>query len=273
MAGSSVINTPLMHLEFPGRDRSLYAEQHPLVEPRRLEWFLSNYGAHLTIFSGATMGQTIEETEDFVHDVTSLNKHPRLLMLFLAPIIVLGGHNPAYCGLLPPAVLNTIQLSQRRFEEFHFRVAVEIKGLQYLVYGKTALPEPPSVRWQRVERSYKRFYQSPLNTHKLESLRRIVNMCSEHSIPVIVVSTPLAPSNRALLSTFSYADYHQALQQLLNPAKGESGASRNVRFVDLGTDARFLQTEDFDDGSHLNAKGGKKMFSTLAPTIVDTMRR
>jgi hypothetical protein len=272
MAGSSVINAPLMMFEFPGKDCSLLADRRPVVETRRLEWLLSNHGAHLRVFGGAAFGQSIEETADFVHGVTSLNKRPRLLLLFVAPIVILGSHNIKYYGLLPPDVVQSLQLWQRRFEEFHLRLIIKIKLLAAFVYGRTTLPERRSVRWQRVEDSYKRFYRSDLSTDRLESVRRIVNMCRDHSIPLVVVSTPLDPSNRANLSQFSYADYHQALQELFTPAKGESGAPRNVRFVDLGEDARFLQKEDFDDGAHLNAKGGKKMFELLAPIIVDTVR-
>jgi hypothetical protein len=274
MAGSSVINTPLMYYEFPGKDCSILSDRFPVLETPRLERLLSHHGASdLTVFDGASFGQSIEETEDFIRGVVSLNKHPRLVVLFVAPLVTLGGHNPQYYGLLPSKVAHSLQLWQRSFEEFHYRVAIQIKLMTYFLYGSTTLPEPRSTHWQRVDANYKRSYRSNLNAEKVGSIRRIVDMCSEHSIPTIVVSTPLAPSNRALLSTFSYAYYHQAIQELFTPAKVESTASRNVTFVDLGEDARFIQGADFDDGIHLNGEGGKKMFDLLAPTIVGALRR
>jgi hypothetical protein len=98
-------------------------------------------------------------------------------------------------------------------------------------------------------------------SRQMQFAQRLIELCKQRSIKLIVVNMPLSSKNKALLPGDTYREYCSAINSLFNSA--------DVRYLDLSDAAEFQHT-DFDDTVHLNASGGAKLFHKILPAITST---
>ncbi len=98
-------------------------------------------------------------------------------------------------------------------------------------------------------------YQWP-NNYELELtfLERIILLCKEKQVQLVLVNMPILPANTTLLPKGFYRSYQNRLKSI---AKRD-----NVPFMD-SCDPLVLEQKDFHDPVHLNAFGGQKFYSAL----------
>jgi hypothetical protein len=105
---------------------------------------------------------------------------------------------------------------------------------------------------------YRRRCGSPnLPMFKIQSifLKKLVDLCKQEGICLIVFNMPLTKENLAIMPPESYANYLATVKQVV----GQAGDT----FVDLNQDPRFDHS-DFYDTAHMNSRGGKKLLDILA---------
>ncbi len=85
-------------------------------------------------------------------------------------------------------------------------------------------------------------------------LEKLLQRCKERNIRALVVNMPVRIENLDLLPPGYYAQYCQQLQRKTEDNQGD--------FIDLNKELS-LEQSDFDDTIHLNARGGKKLFSAI----------
>lgn len=90
-------------------------------------------------------------------------------------------------------------------------------------------------------------------------LDRLLKICKQRGIKVIVVNMPLTAVNRDLLPTGFYDEFSRRIAALAN--------NTGAQFVDLGSSPEFQQDTDFWDTTHLNHFGGHKLISRLLPVL------
>lgn len=84
---------------------------------------------------------------------------------------------------------------------------------------------------------------------------KLVNLCKQEKISLIVLNMPLTPENVAIMPKGSYERYLAYVQQTTSAA--------GFRFLDLNCYPRF-DHGDFYDTAHMNSRGGKKLLDILA---------
>lgn len=115
--------------------------------------------------------------------------------------------------------------------------------------------------WEDNSREYRKRYRAGNNelfAIQSQFLERLLAMCSQNGIAVIVANMPLTGENMRLMPEGAYDRYLQVL----------AGASRRhgCRFIDLN-DGKLFARGDFYDTSHMNASGGRKLADLLVETI------
>ena len=116
-------------------------------------------------------------------------------------------------------------------------------------------------RWSNSVKEYRRRYHG-IGDKDLSIqegfLNKVLDVCAERHIKVVLVNMPLAQKNRDLLP----AQFYKAFR-----AKIATIAQRpNVKLVDLGDSPDFTES-DFWDTAHLNHFGGRKLINHIAPEI------
>jgi len=121
-------------------------------------------------------------------------------------------------------------------------------------------------RWGSSTREYHRRY------HDIENkdlsiqegfLRKLLALCGERHIKVVLVNMPLSEKNRALLPPGFYDKFRNKVADMANRP--------GVEFVDLGASPAFQQ-DDFWDTAHLNQAGGHKLIDRIAPPVVRALQ-
>jgi hypothetical protein len=271
VVGSSVIAVPLMKYEFPRTNATVLVDRSPILETKNFEKLMASFGApNLAIYNASAVGQGVAETEKFVKDFLGLNKHPRVVALFVAPVYVVGEDQPETSknSFLPEDIDQQLSGLQHDFEAFHSRVQSKVALWTSSIYVSLHLKEPHKTYWKRFQSRYTHVYKHKLNAKNLAALARILNMLKSHSIKTLVVSTPLSNSNRQLMSAFKYSEYDRAVRDIVCGSLGGDSLKDGEGFVDLGESPKFIEGSDFQDGAHCNPKGGKKILTEIAPRLV-----
>jgi hypothetical protein len=120
-------------------------------------------------------------------------------------------------------------------------------------------------RWSNSEKEYRRRYHG-IGDKDLSIqegfLNKVLDVCAQRHIKVVLVNMPLAKKNRDLMPPQFYGKFR---------AKVASMAKRpDVKFVDLGDSPEF-NDNDFWDTAHLNHFGGKKLIARIAPAIAQEL--
>ena len=120
-------------------------------------------------------------------------------------------------------------------------------------------------RWTNSEKEYRRRYHG-IGDKDLSIqegfLKKVLDVCAERHIKVVLVNMPLAKKNRDLMPPDFYNKFR---------AKVASIAQRpDVKFVDLGESPDFTE-DDFWDTAHLNHFGGRKLIDRIAPAITQEL--
>ncbi len=116
-------------------------------------------------------------------------------------------------------------------------------------------------RWSNSLIEYKRRYrdigQKDLSI-QMGFLDRLLTVCRQRGIKVVLVNMPLTPSNRALLPPGFYSRFSSSLAAL--------AGSRQARLLDLGSSSEFV-SDDYWDSTHLNHHGGHKLVHHLLSAL------
>jgi hypothetical protein len=116
-------------------------------------------------------------------------------------------------------------------------------------------------RWIASTNEYKRRYrdiESKSIDVQLGFLRKMITVCKERGIRIILVNMPLHQTNRDLLPAGYYTKYRTAIADV--------AAAENVKFLDLGESPEFVQS-DYWDTSHLNHSGGYKLLPHITSAL------
>lgn len=117
--------------------------------------------------------------------------------------------------------------------------------------------QPKSEIWNASLREYKYHYSCISSTREqlqFSFLERLLRRCKERNIKALIVNMPIRIENLNLLPNGYYDQYCQQLQRKTQDNQGD--------FIDLNKDPSF-EKSDFDDTIHLNAAGGRKLFSAI----------
>jgi hypothetical protein len=88
-------------------------------------------------------------------------------------------------------------------------------------------------------------------------LTKLLELCKERGIKVVLINMPLTPENVAMMPAGSWEKYIQCLTN--------AASAQGVPFIDFNRDKRFTH-EDFYDTAHMNSSGGKKFLEALTST-------
>ncbi len=95
-------------------------------------------------------------------------------------------------------------------------------------------------------------------TSEEEDCKRLLATAKNAGIKVIVVDMPVTTQNRKLIKPEFLARYKQFIQTL--------AGDKSISVISLSERGEF-NDDDFEDSAHLNASGGKKLFSALSQAI------
>ncbi len=128
------------------------------------------------------------------------------------------------------------------------------------VVHQGALPDPKFL-WDLSVKEYKSRYRN-IDTDKLsvqmDFSKKLIEMCRQKGVKLIVVNMPLSDSNRGIMPDGFYQKY-------INEVKSLAQAN-GADFVDYGADPDFVRN-DYWDTAHMSFTGGYKLVDKLAPTI------
>lgn len=123
-----------------------------------------------------------------------------------------------------------------------------------------ALPDPKFL-WDLSVKEYKSRYRN-IDTDKLSMQmsfsKKLIEMCKQKGVKLIVVNMPLSDSNRGIMPDGFYDAYIKEVKSLAQAGGAD--------FVDLGANPQFVRM-DYWDTAHMNHTGGYKLVDMLAPTI------
>jgi hypothetical protein len=89
-------------------------------------------------------------------------------------------------------------------------------------------------------------------------LRKLMALCNEQKIPLLLVNMPLSQENRMLMSPGFYSDYLNRLKQICD--------TNNVQFADLNN-ASWSDNANFVDTVHLKPEISDQFVNSLADTV------
>jgi hypothetical protein len=117
-------------------------------------------------------------------------------------------------------------------------------------------------RWANSTLEYTRRYKSIDEDRSLAVqtgfLGRLLQLCHERDIKVVVINMPLSRDNRNLLPSGFYSRFRSDIAKI--------AARPGVKFIDLG-DANEFVSGDFWDTCHLEHGGGYKLLNHLLPSM------
>ncbi|CAN5347668.1 hypothetical protein BH10CYA1_BH10CYA1_16860 [soil metagenome] len=120
-------------------------------------------------------------------------------------------------------------------------------------------------RWSNSVKEYRRRYHG-IGDKDLSIqegfLDKVLAVCAERHIKVVLVNMPLSQKNRDLMPPEFYNAYR---------SKIATAAQRpDVKLLDLGDSPDFTEA-DFWDTAHLNHFGGRKLINHIAPAIAEQL--
>ena len=121
----------------------------------------------------------------------------------------------------------------------------------------------PEFRWQSSTNEYGRRYRN-IDGKDLDVqmgfLDRLLSLCQERGIKVILINMPLTEKNRSLLPAGFYAGFR---------ARIAKAADRpGIKLLDLGESPEFVRG-DYWDTAHLNHSGARKLLPHILRTLAD----
>jgi hypothetical protein len=119
------------------------------------------------------------------------------------------------------------------------------------------------VRFQNSLNEYKRRYRNIAEKDlsiQMGFLSKLLSVCHNRHIKVILVNLPLTKENVQLLPEGFYKNFSKQIANI---------ASENqAKYLDLGENSKFNRS-DFWDTTHLNHAGGKKLLTEIMPYLQD----
>lgn len=116
-------------------------------------------------------------------------------------------------------------------------------------------------RWKNSTEEYRRRYRNIADRDlsiQMGFLDKLMSVCQERGIRVIVVNMPLTAVNRQLLPNGFYQNFQETI--------GKMASQHNAAYVPLGASPDF-NDGDFWDTTHLNHSGGHKLVSHILPHL------
>ncbi len=151
----------------------------------------------------------------------------------------------------------------------------KILGKAYASFGVTDIPTTQATadgagfmingsaeeRWHNSLNEYRRRYRDIGERDlglQMGFLDRLLAVCHERKIKVVLMNMPLTDVNRALLPNGFYDGFRQKVKQM--------AGSHDASYLDLGDCPEFTH-EDFWDTTHLNQAGGHILVAHLLPLL------
>lgn len=118
-------------------------------------------------------------------------------------------------------------------------------------------------RWKSSVSEYTRRYKNIGDSDDLDVqtgfLTRLMDVCNERKIKVIVINMPLSRDNRELLPPGFYDQFRAKVAKMTSRP--------GVRFIDLASNAEDFGRGDYWDTCHLEHGGGYKLLKRLIPVM------
>lgn len=120
-------------------------------------------------------------------------------------------------------------------------------------------------RWSNSVKEYRRRYHG-IGDKDLSIqegfLNKVLAVCAERHIKVVLVNMPLAQKNRDLMPPEFYKAFRAKIATIAHRP--------DVKLVDLADSPDFTEA-DFWDTAHLNHFGGRKLINHIAPEIAEEL--
>jgi len=105
--------------------------------------------------------------------------------------------------------------------------------------------------------SYSKLNMALFDEH-ISNFNKMLDLCKQHNIPIVVVNMPLTSCNRGLIAKPVYDKYYSSVKTMAD--------EHQVPFMDMDEPNAYTLT-DFYDSAHLNEVGGRKFFTELAQRL------
>lgn len=157
----------------------------------------------------------------------------------------------------------------KAIEKF-YQTSGQLLGLQSTTTSNTAKPAQQAGfmlegseedRWKNSREEYRRRYKNIAERDlsiQMGFLDKLLSVCRERGIKVVLVNMPLTNVNRQLLPAGFYQQFEETI--------GKMATKENAAYVPLGANADFTDA-DFWDTTHLNHSGGHKLVKHILPHL------
>jgi hypothetical protein len=116
----------------------------------------------------------------------------------------------------------------------------------------------PGTHWKRDNiEDYLERYRKPNPESfnlQLRFLNRLISLCQDEKIEIVLVNMPLSSMNINILGQKRYAEFQSKIRTVC--------IARNIKLIDLGGTLAF-GNEYFEDSAHLNGFGGRRFLDLL----------
>jgi hypothetical protein len=109
--------------------------------------------------------------------------------------------------------------------------------------------------------NFKRNYakaEDKLFDQQLDQFTKMLDLCNDHGIPIVIVNMPLTTYNKELIDKAMFDKYLSSVTAITH--------KHRTPFIDMDQSSLFTLS-DFYDSTHLNEVGGKKLFVALSDRI------
>lgn len=143
-------------------------------------------------------------------------------------------------------------------------LGIPCKKSNFAFYGGYLLSTKSDLNIERITRRGWRHFNDEGNVYAglsklmIDYLDKIVDLCHEHNVKLVLLSTPLSPLYRDQIPPEATQDFRLVLDKL-----GKS--SVNVKHLDISTLA--LPNSYYQDGNHVNLYGARIVTSILSKTL------
>src|SRR4030095_4928011 len=121
----------------------------------------------------------------------------------------------------------------------------------------------PEFRWQSSTNEYRRRYRNIEGKDldvQMGFLEKLLVLCQERGIRVMLINMPLTETNRSLLPAGFYSGFRSRIARLADRP--------GVTFLDLGESPDFVRA-DYWDTAHLNHSGARKLLPHIVRTLAE----
>ena len=144
-------------------------------------------------------------------------------------------------------------------------IALMSKRKEAVEHAGFMLGGSQELRWSTSTVEYRKRYRNIANRDlglQMHFLQKLLNVCRQRGIKVVLVNMPLSSTNRSLLPPGFYDSYRKSVAGI--------AAGPSVTFVDLG-DSQDFQDIDFWDTASLNFLGGRKLLTDTLKPVEDQL--